>query len=68
VLSGYDPVIFAQRGETVAGSRAFGLKYNKQIYLFVSEESLQAFKASPQAFADTARTAMQQAVSGTQYR
>ena len=68
VLSGYDPVLFAQRGETVAGSRAFGLKYNKQIYLFVSEESLQAFKASPQTFADTARTAMQHAVSGTQYR
>jgi YHS domain-containing protein len=68
LLSGYDPVVFAQKGETVVGSRAFGLLYNKQICLFVSEESLQAFKASPKIYADTAHTAMQQAETGTQYR
>jgi YHS domain-containing protein/thiol-disulfide isomerase/thioredoxin len=68
VLSGYDPVAFAQRGEMVEGRRSYGLTYNKQIYLFADEASLQTFSKSPQAFADTARQAMIQAETGSRLR
>jgi YHS domain-containing protein len=68
VLSGFDPVVFAQRGEQVAGKRSYGLTYNRQIYLFADEASLKAFEQSPQAYATAAHTAMMQAESAPQYR
>jgi protein disulfide-isomerase len=68
VLSGFDPVVFAQRGEQVEGKRSYGLTYNRQIYLFADEASLKAFEQSPQAYATAAHTAMMQAESAPQYR
>jgi YHS domain-containing protein len=68
ILSGFDPVVFAQRGEMVEGKRSYGLTYNKQIFLFADEASLQAFSKTPQAFAETARQAMIQAETGSKLR
>ena len=68
VLSGYDPVVFAQRAELVEGRRSYGLTYNKQIFLFADEASLQAFSKNPQAFAETARQARIQAENGARLR
>jgi len=68
ILSGFDPVVFAQRGQMIEGKRSYGLTYNKQIFLFADEASLQAFSRSPQAFAETARQAMVQAETGSKLR
>jgi thioredoxin-related protein/YHS domain-containing protein len=68
VLSGLDPVVFAQRGEQVEGKRSYGLTYNRQIYLFADEASLKAFEQSPQAYATAAHTAMLQAETAQTYR
>ncbi|MCI0358389.1 MAG: hypothetical protein L0211_07900, partial [Planctomycetaceae bacterium] len=68
MLSGFDPVIFAQRGEMVEGKRSYGLTYNRQIFLFADEASLQAFSKAPQSYAESARQAMIQANSGARYR
>lgn len=58
VLSGYDPVRFAEGGQIVEGKRSFGITYQKQIYLFADEQSLQRFAQSPRAYATTAHQAM----------
>jgi YHS domain-containing protein/thiol-disulfide isomerase/thioredoxin len=68
MLSGFDPVIFSQRGELVEGKRSYGLTYNKQIFLFADEGSLQAFSKSPHAFAQQAHQAMNQAETGSKLR
>lgn len=68
VLSGFDPVVFATRGEQIEGKRSYGLTYNRQIYLFAEEASLKAFEQSPQAYATAAHTAMMQAETAPQYR
>jgi YHS domain-containing protein len=68
VLSGFDPVVFATRGEQIEGKRSYGLTYNRQIYLFADEQTLRAFEQSPQAYATAAHTAMMRAESSPQYR
>ncbi|MEX2175350.1 MAG: DUF255 domain-containing protein [Pirellulaceae bacterium] len=68
VLSGFDPVVFAQRGELVEGQRSYGLTYNKQIFLFADEASLKAFEQSPRAYATTAHQAMMQTDTAPKYR
>jgi thioredoxin-related protein/YHS domain-containing protein len=67
-LSGFDPVVFAQRGEMVEGKRSFGITFNRQIFLFADEASLKAFEQSPQSFAAVAYQAMMQAETGPKYR
>jgi YHS domain-containing protein len=68
VLSGFDPVLFATRGEQIEGKRSYGLTYNRQIYLFADKASLEAFERSPQAFAQAAHTAMMLAETTPTYR
>lgn len=68
MLSGYDPVVFSQRGEMVEGRRSYGLTYNKQIFLFADEASLQTFSKTPDAFAQSARQAMIRAEYGSKLR
>jgi thioredoxin-related protein len=67
-LSGFDPVVFAQRGEMVEGKRSFGITFNRQIFLFADEASRNAFEQSPQSFAAVAYQAMMQAETGPKYR
>jgi len=68
MLSGFDPVIFSQRGELVEGKRSYGLTYNKQIFLFADEASLQAFSKSPHSYAEGARQAMIRANPASTFR
>ncbi len=58
ILSGNDPVAFAESGQSVAGSRRHGVFFRNQIYLFTSEQSLEKFWASPGRYADIAHQAM----------
>ena len=68
VLDGFDPVRFAKTGELVPGKRSTGLTYNKQIFLFADEASLEQFARTPQAFAAAAYQAMMQRETGNVYR
>ncbi len=61
ILSGNDPVEFAEGGGLVAGSRRHGVFFRNQVYLFTDEDSLQRFWSSPQHFADIAQRAMNRA-------
>ena len=61
ILSGNDPVEFAETGRVVAGSRKHGVFFRNQIYLFISEESLQRFWSSPQRYSDVSLQAMRRA-------
>ena len=64
ILSGNDPVEFAEGRRLVAGSRRHGVFFRNQIYLFTSEESLDRFWNSPQRYADAAHPAMRNAQQG----
>lgn len=61
VLSGYDPVRFAEGGETVDGKRKHGVFYGQQVYLFADEGSLERFWKDPQRYSEVVRQAMLQA-------
>ncbi|HEY2410636.1 MAG TPA: thioredoxin family protein [Pirellulaceae bacterium] len=59
VLSGCDPVVYAERGQMVDGKRAFGLvTADKHIYLFADEASLDRFKKSPASYVGALQQAM----------
>lgn len=58
ILSGNDPVVFAEGGQIVAGNRRHGVFFRNQIFMFSSEENLQRFWSSPQRYADVAYQAM----------
>jgi protein disulfide-isomerase len=58
MLSGNDPVEFVEHGRLVPGHRRHGVFYRNQIYLFVSEASLQAFWNNPQRYSDVSQQAM----------
>jgi len=58
MLSGFDPVQFAQYGTLVPGRRQHGVWFQDQMYLFVDEPSLKRFGSSPAAFAGRAEQAM----------
>lgn len=60
VLSGYDPVVFTERGELVSGSREHGRFIDDRIVLFTNEESFQKFKEAPMKYIDAVRQAMQE--------
>lgn len=61
ILSGNDPVEFAEGGHVVPGNRKHGVFFRNQIYLFTTEESLERFWNSPQRYADVAQQAMRRA-------
>jgi YHS domain-containing protein len=58
VLSGCDPVVFAETNQLVDGNHNIGLLIGGKTFFFTSEETLQRFKLSPQAYADRAYQAM----------
>jgi YHS domain-containing protein len=59
VLSGCDPVVFAERGELLDGKRAYGLiTPDKRIFLFADEAALRKFNQSPGSYAAAAQQAM----------
>jgi YHS domain-containing protein/thioredoxin-related protein len=63
LLSGCDPVAFAERGQMVPGKRCYGLlTVDRHMYLFADEASFNRFKASPANFT----AAVQQAMSRNQ--
>ena len=57
-LAGFDPVVFVERGQYSAGMRAHGIRYQDQIYLFESEQSLSRFAESPVRYAELVRQAV----------
>jgi thioredoxin-related protein/YHS domain-containing protein len=63
MLSGYDPVMFTDAGQLVDGNRKHGVVYQKQVFLFVDEASLERFWHDPQRYATAARMAMQQSAA-----
>ena len=69
VLSGCDPVAFAERGDLVDGKRAYGLiTPDHRIFLFADEEALRKFNQSPGSYAAAAQQAMLRSDSGAMYR
>ena len=67
VLSGYDPVMFAERGTLENGKRAHGIFFRQRVYLFADENSLQRFWANPERYAGAA-LARQPRAGERQYR
>jgi protein disulfide-isomerase len=58
VLSGFDPVRYLERSELVEGKRKHGLFYDKRIYLFADEDSLQRFWKSHPTYVQAVQEAM----------
>ncbi len=51
VMSGNDPVLALDQGQSVAGSRMYGVSYADHVYLFMSEQTLQIFQQNPKRYA-----------------
>ncbi len=64
-LAGFDPVLFSEHGQFVEGKREHGLRFENQMFLFNSEESLAKFEKNPDAYAGQVRQAV---LGSTQYR
>jgi YHS domain-containing protein/thiol-disulfide isomerase/thioredoxin len=59
ILSGCDPVVYAEHGQMVDGKRAFGLvTTDKHIYLFADEASRSRFEKSPASYLGALQQAM----------
>ena len=59
VLSGYDPVVYADQKQLVEGKREFGVFLHDRIYLFQSETNLQQFVQFKDRYVAVVRQAMQ---------
>lgn len=72
VLSGADPVIFAETGKLVDGKREFGMALTHEgrdeMYFFTSEENLLRFNQNPGQFGTIAHQAMLKGETQTKYR
>lgn len=62
-LGGMDVVRFFENQEQAEGNREFGLHHQGQLYFFTSEESLNRFFQSPDAYSMKAQGVMHQAMS-----
>ncbi len=58
VLGGYDPVVLRETGQYEPGDRSHGVRYQDQMFLFSSEDTLQRFWKAPWQYAELARQAM----------
>ena len=58
VLSGFDPVLFADHRRLIDGQRKLGVSYKKRIYLFQNEHTMRTFWNSPERYANAALDAM----------
>lgn len=63
-LSGDDPVVAFDSGETRSGQRQYGVTYQQRIYLFASPESRATFAANPQRYTSRVMLAEQPASTG----
>ncbi len=59
VLSGYDPVLALENGQTVDGQRRHGVFFGDHIYLFSSEETLGRFRLNPEQYASRVKQVLQ---------
>jgi thiol-disulfide isomerase/thioredoxin/YHS domain-containing protein len=59
VLSGNDPVAALEKGETVNGSRKYGLMYEDRMFLFASKESYDKFCKDSKRYGTQTFQAMQ---------
>ena len=50
MLSGYDPVVAAEKQAFVLGHRKHGVFYENRVYLFANEGNLERFYQSPNRF------------------
>jgi protein disulfide-isomerase len=66
ILSGYDPVRFAQTGQLVEGKRQHGVFYRDRICLFADEAALHQFSKQPDQYVGAALQAMQRAANSGQ--
>ncbi len=57
-LAGFDPWCSPNKGKYAEGLRMHGIRYQDEIYMFVSEESLSRFAESPQRYTDIVRQAI----------
>lgn len=57
-LSGVDPVLAIDHGQSIQGLREHSLDYDNQFYMFSSEATLQQFTANPARYAAGVRQAM----------
>ena len=72
ILSGADPVIFAETGKLVEGRRSFGMAVPRdgrnEMYFFATQENLLRFEKNPQQFAIIAHQAMLKGETERKYR
>jgi protein disulfide-isomerase len=58
-LAGFDPVLVTELGQYLPGKREHGVRYNDRMYLFGSEEALQKFSQTPDAYVARIEQALQ---------
>jgi hypothetical protein len=58
-LAGFDPVLVTEQGQYLPGKREHGVRYNDRMYLFGSEEALQKFSRTPDAYVARIEQALQ---------
>ena len=58
VMSGIDPVAYLSKGQVIKGDRRFGMTFRGSVYLFSSEENLQAFYNDSQRYSTMIQQAM----------
>jgi YHS domain-containing protein len=72
MLSGADPVIFAETGKLVEGRRSFGMAFPQNgrntMFFFATKENLERFEKNPQQFAVIAHQAMLKGETERKYR
>lgn len=72
VLSGADPVIFAEQGQIVEGNRNFGVSLpsgnRSEMYFFATPESRDRFEKNPKQYAIYAHQAMLHSETERKYR
>ena len=64
MLSGYDPVRYAEQGQLVDGRRQHGVWYRNQMYLFADEVSLEKFWKNPDMVVPRVEQAMRATAGG----
>ncbi len=58
VVSGYDVVLALEQGKNVPGRREHGVYFNRHVFLFADEASLNRFSKNPNYYADQALEAL----------
>jgi YHS domain-containing protein len=67
-FAGDDPVLLIDQNRTVPGKREHGLYFNKQIYLFSEEGTLEHFRRDPRPYIEPPQQTGRRAPQGGQFR